>query len=79
MQRSARAGTVANSDGRTADRGCGQRKIGAPQLFSRMYTAVRETPRLQGAPYVLCAVLVVAGHGLFGAAGDAGETKPPKQ
>ena len=79
MQRSARAGTVANSDGLTADRCCEQLKIVAPQLFSRMYTAVRETPRLQGAPYVLCAVLVVAGHGLFGAAGDAGETKPPKQ
>ena len=71
--------TVADSDGLTADRCWQQLKIVAPQLFSRMYTAVRETPRLQGAPYVLCAVLVVAGHGLFGAAGDAGETKPPKQ
>ena len=66
----------------TVNRCCAQLKIVAPQLFSRMYTAVRETPRLQGAPYVLCAVLVVAGHGLFGAAGstgDTGETKPPKQ
>jgi hypothetical protein len=55
-------------------------KIVAPQLFSRMYTAVRGTPRLQGAPYVLCAALVVSGHGLFGAVGgDADEMRPTKQ
>ena len=44
-------------------------KIAAPQIFSQLYSAVRGYPRLQGAPYVLCAVLVVFAHGLLSLGG----------
>jgi DHA1 family tetracycline resistance protein-like MFS transporter len=40
-------------------------KVAAPQVFSFVYTSVRDRPQLQGAPYVLCALLVVLAHGLF--------------
>ena len=44
-------------------------KVAAPQIFSQVYTAVREKPQLQGAPYVVCALLVVSAHGLFSLVG----------
>lgn len=40
-------------------------KIAAPQVFSLIYTSVRDRPQLRGAPYVVCAVLVASAHGLF--------------
>ena len=50
-------------------------KVAAPQVFSYVYTSVRDRPQLQGAPYVVCALLVVFAHGLFSLIGPAEASK----
>lgn len=44
-------------------------KVAAPQVFSFVYTSVRDRPQLQGAPYIVCSLLVLVAHGLFSAIG----------